>query len=200
MTDVRGNKPVVGRRGFLKGAALSGAAAITATEANAVPAAPKTTVSATYPSAVQLAAETERPNPDPATQTSSGGDFMCDVLQSAGVDYLFMMCASSFRGLHEAILNHGGNKPEIIVCMHEEIAAAMAHGYAKIDGKPQAMICHANVGLQHASMAIYNAWCDRAPLIAMVGNIVEADKRLPGAEWAHSAVDPGALVRDFTKW
>ncbi len=192
--------PAVGRRGFLKGAALSGAAAITATEARAIPALPKSTVSATYPGPTQVAMETQPPNPDPATQTSSGGDFMVDVIQSTGIDYLFMMCASSFRGLHEAVLNHGGNKPEIIVCNHEEIAVAMAHGYAKIEGKPQAMICHGVVGLQHAAMGIYNAWCDRAPVVTLIGNILEADKRLPGAEWAHSAIDPGALVRDFTKW
>ncbi len=200
MASKRSDMAAVGRRGFLKGAALSGAAAITAGEAKAVPVEAPKKAGAAYPGPLQLAADTERPNADPATQTSSGGDFMTDVLQSAGIDYLFMMCASSFRGLHEAVLNHGGNKPEIIVCVHEEIAAAMAHGYYKIDGKPQAMICHATVGLQHAAMAIYNAWCDRVPMLAMVGNILEEDKRLPGAEWNHSAVDPGALIRDFTKW
>ena len=192
MASKRSDTAAVGRRGFLKGAAWSGA--------KAVPVEAPKKASAGYPGPLQLAADTERPNADPATQTSSGGDFMTDVLQSAGIDYLFMMCASSFRGLHEAVLNHGGNKPEIIVCVHEEIAAAMAHGYYKIDGKPQAMICHATVGLQHAAMAIYNAWCDRVPMLAMVGNILEEDKRLPGAEWNHSAVDPGALIRDFTKW
>jgi len=76
----------------------------------------------------------------------------------------------------------------------------MAHGYAKIEGKPMAMICHGVVGLQHATMAMYNAWCDRVPVYVMGGNIVEANKRMPGAEWVHSAIDIGALTRDFTKW
>ena len=76
----------------------------------------------------------------------------------------------------------------------------MAQGYAKIEGKPMAMICHGVVGLQHATMAIYNSWCDRVPVYIMIGNIVEADKRAPGAEWVHSAIDPAALVRDFVKW
>jgi acetolactate synthase-1/2/3 large subunit len=112
-----------------------------------------------------------------------------------------MNCASSFRGLHEAVLNHGGNtKPEILTCPHEEIAVHMAQGYAKIEGKPMAMICHGVVGLQHASMAMYNAWCDRVPVIVMGGNIIEANKRGPGAEWVHSAIDPAAAVRDFVKW
>ena len=76
----------------------------------------------------------------------------------------------------------------------------MAQGYAKIEGKPMAMICHGVVGLQHATMAMYNAWCDRVPVIVFGGNMIEANKRAPGAEWVHSAIDPGALCRDFTKW
>src|SRR5205085_4973438 len=137
---------------------------------------------------------------DPVNQTSSGGEFMVDVLKSLDIDYLAMNCASSFRGLHEALVNHGGNKPEIITCPHEEIAVHMAQGYAKIEGKPIAMICHGTVGLQHASMAMYNSWCDRVPVYVMIGNILEADKRSPNAEWVHSAIDPAALVRDFVKW
>jgi acetolactate synthase-1/2/3 large subunit len=126
---------------------------------------------------------------------------MVDVLKTLDIDYLAMNCASSFRGLHEAVLNHGGNtKPEILTCPHEEIAVHMAQGYAKIEGKPMAMICHGVVGLQHATMAMYNAWCDRVPVIVMGGNIIEANKRGPGAEWVHSAIDPGAIVRDFVKW
>ena len=133
-------------------------------------------------------------------QSTSGGDFMADVLNSLGIEYLTINCASSFRGLHEAVLNHSGNKPEIITCVHEDIAVHMAQGYAKIEGKPIAMACHGVVGLQHATMAMYNAWCDRVPVIVIGGNIMEADKRMPGAEWSHSGVDIGAIVRDFTKW
>ncbi len=125
---------------------------------------------------------------------------MAEVLNALGIEYLAMNCASSFRGLHEAVLNHTNNKPEILTCPHEEIATSMAQGYAKIEGKPMGMICHGTVGLQHATMALYNSWCDRVPVYAMIGNIVDADKRAPGAEWVHSAIDPAALVRDFVKW
>jgi acetolactate synthase-1/2/3 large subunit len=77
----------------------------------------------------------------------------------------------------------------------------MGQGYAKMsEGKPLAMICHGVVGLQHATMAMYNAWCDRVPVICMGGNIMEANKRAPGAEWVHAGVDINAIVRDFTKW
>jgi len=198
-----------GRRNFLKGATLAGAAALanpaltTPVSAN-MPAsdAPKDGPKAAVPGPRLAAAETMPPaDPDPVSQSISGGDFMVDVLKSLDIDYLAMNCASSFRGLHEAVINHGGNtKPEIITCPHEEIAVHMAQGYAKIEGKPMAMICHGVVGLQHATMAMYNAWCDRVPVIVMGGNIMEANKRGPGAEWVHAAVDPAALVRDFVKW
>ncbi|TMJ80295.1 MAG: twin-arginine translocation signal domain-containing protein, partial [Alphaproteobacteria bacterium] len=183
----RSNSPDVARRNFLKGASVAGAAALAApTAANAIPAPPQPKLKATLPGPLQIAADTQPPNKDPATQTTSGGDFMVDVLKTLEIDYLAMNCASSFRGLHEAIINGENNKLEILTCPHEEIAVAMAHGYAKIEGKPMAMICHGVVGLQHATMAMYNAWCDRVPIYVMGGNIVEANKRMAGAEWVHS--------------
>jgi acetolactate synthase-1/2/3 large subunit len=196
----RRNSPDSGRRNFLKGATIAGAAALTApARAATAPSAPR--AKAAPPGPRLAAAEAMPPIKDPVTQTTSGGDFMVDVFKTLDIDYLAMNCASSFRGLHEAVLNHGGNtKPEILTCPHEEIAVHMAQGYAKIEGKPMAMICHGVVGLQHASMAVYNAWCDRVPVIVMGGNIIEANKRAPGAEWVHSAIDPAAIVRDFVKW
>jgi len=196
----RDNSPAIGRRNFLKSATLAGAAALAAPAATAAPAAPQPKLKAAVPGPLQVAVETQPPAKDPATQTTSGGDFMVDVFKTLDIDYLAMNCASSFRGLHEAIINYNNNKPEILTCPHEEIAVSMAQGYAKIEGKPMAMICHGVVGLQHATMAMYNAWCDRVPVYVMGGNIVEANKRAPGAEWVHSAVDIGALTRDFTKW
>ena len=201
MPQRRDHSPVIGRRNFLKGATFGTAAIAAAPAANALPAAPAPErLKAAVPGPRQIAVETQAPAKDPATQSSSGGDFMVDVFKTLDIEYLAMNCASSFRGLHEAVLNHANNKPEILTCPHEEIAVAMGHGYAKIEGKPLAFICHGVVGLQHATMAMYNAWCDRVPVYCMGGNIVEADKRLPGAEWVHSAIDIGALTRDFTKW
>jgi acetolactate synthase I/II/III large subunit len=198
----RRHSAAASRRNFLKGASLVGAAAaITAPEAaKAIPGAPQERLKAAIPGPLQTAAETMPPANDPVNQTSSGGDFMIDVLNSLGIEYLAINCASSYRGLHEAAVNHGNNKPEIITCVHEDIAVHMAQGYAKMESKPMAMACHGVVGLQHAAMAIYNAWCDRVPVFVMGGNIMEADKRAPGAEWPHSGVDIGQLVREFTKW
>jgi acetolactate synthase-1/2/3 large subunit len=190
------------RRNFLKGATLAGAATLAAPVATeAQVAAPRANIKALPPGPRQIAAETMTPNKDPVNQSSSGGDFMVDVMKTLDIEYLAMNCASSFRGLHEAVLNHGNNKmPEIITCPHEEIAVHMGQGYAKMEGKPLAMICHGVVGLQHATMAMYNAWCDRVPVVCMGGNIMEANKRAPGVEWMHSGVDINAIVRDFTKW
>ena len=198
MSDHSRDLSGAGRRNFLKGVTLTGAAALTPAVVAQTPPPKNPARVVPLPS---LAVETLPPPADPSNQTSSGGDFMVDVLKTLDIDYLAMNCASSFRGLHEAVINYAKNvKPEILTCTHEEIAVAMGQGYAKIEGKPMAMICHGTVGLQHASMAMYNAWCDRVPVYVMIGNIIEADKRAPGVEWVHSAIDPAALVRDFVKW
>src|ERR1700726_3229762 len=76
----------------------------------------------------------------------------------------------------------------------------MAHGHAKVEGKPLAVFAHGTVGVQHAAMAIYNAYCDRAPVYLIIGNIIDATKRLPGVEWAHSVQDAAEMVRDYVKW
>jgi thiamine pyrophosphate-dependent acetolactate synthase large subunit-like protein len=130
-----------------------------------------------------------------------GSDFMVDVIKSLDIPYLPSNPAQSFRGLHESLIDYGGNKkPEFLTCTHEETSVAMAHGYFKIAGKPLLVLCHGTVGLQHAAMAIYNAWCDRVPVIVMGGTDLDASKRPPGVPTFHSAQDVCALVRDFTKW
>ncbi len=145
--------------------------------------------------------ELDPANPDVLTLERSGSDFMVDVIKSLGFEYIASNPGSSFRGLQESLINYGGNvAPEFITCCHEESAAAMAHGYAKIEGKPMAVLVHSDVGLQHASMAIFNAYCDRAPMYVIVGNTLDATQRRPGVEWDHSVEDVAALVRDFVKW
>jgi acetolactate synthase-1/2/3 large subunit len=188
----------IGRRRFLKGASVAGAAlgAPAATAQPAPPPAPRPPVPMP-----DTAAETMPPPDETQQQTSSGGDFMVDVLKLLGFEYVTQTPASTFRGLHEAIVNHGGNKsPELLSCVHEEIAVAMAHGYAKIEGKPLAVMAQSTVGLQHASMALYNAFCDQAPVYMIVGNVADVTKRLFPFEWAHAAIDPGVIVRDYLKW
>ena len=130
-----------------------------------------------------------------------GSDFMVDVIKSLDFKYIAANPGSSFRSLHESIVNYGNNsKPELITCLHEESSVAIAHGYAKASGKPMAVMMHGTVGLQHASMAIYNAWCDRVPVMMFAGNGLDATKRRPGVEWNHSVQDAAAMVRDYVKW
>ncbi len=189
----------VDRRSFLKSAAV-GAAALAAnpvaSHARQIEA--RAAVPAPMPPEAEIGTPTKL---EVLTEERSGSDFMVDVIKSLGIEYVCSNPGSSFRGLHESVINYGGNKgPEFITCCHEESAVAMGHGYAKIEGKPLAVFAHGTVGLQHAAMAIYNAWCDRVPVYIVIGNIVDASKRLPGVEWMHSVQDAAAMVRDFVKW
>lgn len=131
-----------------------------------------------------------------------GSDLIVDMMKSLGIEYVAINPGSSFRGIHDSLVNYNQNKnPEIILCCHEEIAVSVAHGYAKATGKPMAAIVHNVVGLQHASMAIYNAWCDRTPILVMGGTgPMDTSKRRPWIDWIHTALVQGNLVRDFVKW
>jgi thiamine pyrophosphate-dependent acetolactate synthase large subunit-like protein len=130
-----------------------------------------------------------------------GSDFMVDVIKTLGFEYVATNPGSSFRSLHESLVNYGGNaKPELLTCLHEESAVGMAHGYAKATGKPMAVMVHGTVGLQHAAMGVYNAWCDRVPVFIIAGNGLDANKRRPGTEWNHSVQDVALMVRDYVKW
>src|ERR1700722_2767337 len=178
-------KATTGRRNFLKSAGAGAAAMVagsTAAEAQQQvadapprPVTPLMTKEAEGVSPTELRVlENQRP----------GSDFMVDVIKSLGFEYVCANPGSSFRSLHESLLNYGGNKsPEFITCCHEESSVAMAHGYFKIEGKPLLVLAHGTVGLQHASMAIYNAWCDRVPVYVILGNIIDETKRMPGVEW-----------------
>lgn len=177
-----------GRRNFLRNAAAVGASAAAFSAAAADPVAPKASKKAAKEGAAK-----QIPRP--------GSDFMVDVIKTLDLRYIAANPGSSFRSLHESVVNYGGNtKPELIMCLHEETSVAIAHGYAKAAGKPMGVMMHGTVGLQHGSMAIYNAWCDRVPIMMFAGNGLDATKRRPGTEWYHSVQDAASLVRDFVKW
>jgi thiamine pyrophosphate-dependent acetolactate synthase large subunit-like protein len=127
---------------------------------------------------------------------------MADLFHICGIPYAACNPGASFRGLHDSLVNYGGNQqPELIQCCHEEISVAIAHGYAKVTGTPMAALLHNVVGLQHASMAIFNAWCDRVPLLAIgATGPMDATLRRPWIDWIHTALVQGNLVRDYVKW
>jgi thiamine pyrophosphate-dependent acetolactate synthase large subunit-like protein len=135
-------------------------------------------------------------------QLEWNSDAFAEVLRGLGLPYLALTPGASFRGLHDSLVNHLGNeRPELIICLHEEHAVAVAHGYAKVTERPLAAALHANVGLMHATMALFNAFCDRVPLLAIgATGPVDAAARRPWIDWIHTAADQGALVRPFIKW
>jgi acetolactate synthase I/II/III large subunit len=191
----------VDRRKFLKGAVVGAATLAAHTEPSA--AQPPAGRSPGTVSPMSRSAEVEPPSDVQVLGSGErpGADFMLDVFKSLGFDYLCANPGTSFRALHESIINYGGNQnPEFITCCHEESSIAMAHGYYKIEGRPLCVCAHGTVGLQHASMAIYNAWCDRVPIYIVLGNTIDATKRHSYGDWDHAVQDAAATVRDFVKW
>jgi acetolactate synthase I/II/III large subunit len=213
----KSKKTSVDRRGFLKGAAAGAAALVAKPELASAqqPVAPSNgqqtaqqipnrgaNGSAAEPTQVALARETgARPVESSRVIEHPGSDYMVDVIKSLNIEYLAANPGSTYESLHESLINYGDNKmPEFLTACHEESAVAMAHGYAKIEGKPMMALIHGDIGLQHASMAIYNAYVDRVPIYMVAGNHSDGARRAPGVQSLHSAQDLGALVRDFTKW
>ena len=144
----------------------------------------------------------ERPAGLTSTRAAEfGSDHVVDLLRALGYRYLPLNPGSSFRGLHDSIVNHGGNiAPQLLLCLHEEIAVSLAHGYAKATGAPAVAAVHDLVGLMHASMAVYDAYVDRVPLVVLGGSGPADPVRRRPIDWVHSATTQGELVRPFVKW
>src|SRR5262252_7885660 len=144
----------------------------------------------------------ERPIPAGANAPGFGSDVAADALRALDVPYIALNPGASYRGLHDSIVNYLGNeRPQMLLCLHEESAVAIAHGYAKASGRMMGAVLHSNVGLMHGSMAIFNAWCDRVPMLILgATGPWDAARRRPWIDWIHTASDQGALVRDYTKW
>jgi thiamine pyrophosphate-dependent acetolactate synthase large subunit-like protein len=142
---------------------------------------------------------------EPATPPNSkvfGSDPMATLLRELGHDYIALTPGASFRGLHDSLVNHLGNtRPELLLCIHEECAVALAHGWTRVTGRAMPVALHSNVGLMHATMAIFNAWCDRIPMV-LIGaqGPLDATARRPWVDWIHTSNDLGGLVRGYTKW
>src|SRR5258708_1802244 len=180
-------KAGVDRRAFLKGAA-AGASAAAATVLAQGPEGSK------QESPQKEVAKKTKKLPGDIVIDRPGSDFMIDVIKTLDLEYMSTNPGSSFRSIHESLVNYGGNtKPELLTCMHEEAAVAMAHGYSKAAGKPMGAMIHGSGGVQHAAMAIYNAWGDRVPVMIFAGNGLDAVKRRPGTGGNHSVQDPGLL-------
>lgn len=145
--------------------------------------------------------------PDPThpsgnTTLGWGSDVVAELLRRLGIKYVCLNPGSSFRGLHDSLVNYLGNDdPKLMLALHEQTVVAIAHGYAKVAGEPMAVVVHSNVGLMAALMSVFNAWCDRVPLL-MLGatGAVDSTVRRSWIDWAHTFRDQGALVRHYVKW
>ncbi|MGH8637055.1 MAG: thiamine pyrophosphate-binding protein, partial [Burkholderiales bacterium] len=131
-----------------------------------------------------------------------GSDYIAAVVREMDIPYIALVPGSSYRGFHDSIVNYLGNRaPQMVLTIHEENAVAIAHGYAKAADRMMACAVHANIGLMRAVMAVYNAWCDRAPIL-MFGATGpwDAAQRRAWIDWIHTSADQGGLIRNFTKW
>jgi thiamine pyrophosphate-dependent acetolactate synthase large subunit-like protein len=129
-----------------------------------------------------------------------GSDVMVDILRALDIKYIALNPGASYRGLHDSLVNYGDGGPEMLMCSHEEIAVAIANGYGRVMGKPMATGLHNVVGLQHAAMAIFNAWCDRTPILNLGGGGPQNATNRRSTDWVHTALVQGSLVRDFVKF
>jgi len=144
----------------------------------------------------------DKPEGQPDERIAWGSDIAAEMLRRLDIQYVSLNPGASYRGLHDSIVNHLGNeRPGILLCLHEDHSVAVAHGYARVTGKPMACVLHANVGLFHGMMGMFNAWCDRAPMIVLgATGPLASEKRRPWIDWIHTMRDQGALIRNFVKW
>lgn len=196
------SKITASRRSFMKKAAFAGAAIATPTVPAAAQSAAQSQPKGPKPSPVDAVARETTAPMDVAPQDSCGSDYIVDVLKALDIEYVCGNTADTLRGFQESIVNYGGNrKPEFLTVLHEEVGVAMGHGYYKIAKKPLMASGHGTVGLMHASMAIYNAYCDRVPQIFVGGmKPQDANERNGFLGWLQSAQDAGTIVRDYVKW
>ncbi|MSP94932.1 MAG: thiamine pyrophosphate-binding protein [Alphaproteobacteria bacterium] len=144
----------------------------------------------------------DRPEGEADKTVGWGSDIAAQMLRRFNIRYVSLNPGASYRGLHDSLVNHLGNeRPGILLCLHEDHSVSIAHGYARATGEPMACVLHANVGLFHGMMGLFNAWCDRAPMLVLgATGPLATEKRRPWIDWIHTMRDQGALVRDFVKW
>jgi thiamine pyrophosphate-dependent acetolactate synthase large subunit-like protein len=135
-------------------------------------------------------------------QMKWGSDVVAEVTRRLDLKYIALVPGASYRGFHDSIVNYLGNRnPQMVICLHEEHAVSIADGYGKVTEEPMAVALHSNVGLMHATMPIFNAWCDRTPMIIFgATGPVDAYRRRPWIDWIHTSKDQASMIRNYTKW
>ncbi|MGY8632067.1 thiamine pyrophosphate-binding protein [Bradyrhizobium sp. 14AA] len=145
----------------------------------------------------------DRPaRPNVAVEMGWGSDVAAEMVRRIGVKYLALNPGASYRGFHDSLVNYLGNEsPSLLLCLHEDHVVSIAHGYAKATDEPMGAVLHSNVGLMHGAMGIFNAYCDRMPMVVIgATGPVASEKRRPWIDWIHTSKDQAAIVRDYVKW
>jgi thiamine pyrophosphate-dependent acetolactate synthase large subunit-like protein len=144
----------------------------------------------------------DKPEGTPDETIGWGSDIVAQMLRRFNIPFISLNPGASYRGFHDSLVNHLGNEnPGILLCLHEDHSVAVAHGYARVTGEPMACVLHANVGLFHGMMGMFNAWCDRAPMLVLgATGPLASEKRRPWIDWIHTMRDQASLVRGFVKW
>jgi thiamine pyrophosphate-dependent acetolactate synthase large subunit-like protein len=146
--------------------------------------------------------EIDRPQNLGKPQMKWGSDVVAEVTRQLDLKYIALVPGASYRGFHDSIVNYLGNSnPQMVICLHEEHAVSIADGYGKVTETPMAVALHSNVGLMHATMPIFNAWCDRTPMIIFgATGPVDAYRRRPWIDWIHTSKDQASMIRNYIKW
>ena len=147
-------------------------------------------------------AQIDRPQNLGKPQMKWGSDVVAEITRRLNLKYIALVPGASYRGFHDSIVNYLGNRnPQMVICLHEEHAVSIADGYGKVSEEPMAVALHSNVGLMHASMPIFNAWCDRTPMVIFgATGPVDAHRRRPWIDWIHTSKDQASMIRNYTKW
>jgi benzoylformate decarboxylase len=149
-----------------------------------------------------IKSQIDRPQSLGKPEMKWGSDVVAEVTRRLDLKYIALVPGASYRGFHDSIVNYLGNSnPQMVICLHEEHAVSIADGYGKVTEQPMAVALHSNVGLMHATMPIFNAWCDRTPMIIFgATGPVDAHRRRPWIDWIHTSKDQASMIRNYTKW
>src|SRR5207253_1241858 len=139
----------------------------------------------------------------------TAADAWLGLLSARGVDYLFANGGTDFAPVVEAYAKGqklGWRLPEIVIVPHENMGIAMAHGYAMVTGRPQAMMVHVGVGTANSLNGLINASRQNIPILMTAGRTpITESGALPASRnnyihWAQEHFDQGGMLREFVKW
>jgi len=144
-----------------------------------------------------------------ALKPETAADAWLCLLASRGIEYLFANGGTDFAPVVEAYAKgqkSGWRLPQVVVVPHENMGVAMAHGYAMVTGRPQAMMVHVGVGTANSLNGLINASRQNVPIFFTAGRTpITESGALPAARnnyihWAQEHFDQGGMLREFVKW